>query len=114
MIFNRVVFKNQNFNFECKNENIKPVIDKKIEDRIQSNNLLELEVAVETDTEFFKAAGSTLQKAQAYAIALFVMVNSIYEKELNITLYIPWLTLQVLSSSPMKFFTGFRPNKSIF
>jgi hypothetical protein len=84
-------FKNQNFNFECKNENIKPVIDKKIEDRIQSNNLLELEVAVETDTEFFKAAGSTLQKAQAYAIALFVMVNSIYEKELNITLYIPWL-----------------------
>ncbi|MBI5324153.1 MAG: T9SS type A sorting domain-containing protein [Ignavibacteriae bacterium] len=56
-----------------------------------TNDLLELELAVETDTEFFKATGSNPALAQAYAIAIFTMVNAIYEDELNISIKLSWL-----------------------
>src|SRR3989339_94037 len=56
-----------------------------------SNELLELELAVGTDTEFFKATGGNTALAQAYAIAIFSMVDVIYEEQLNISIKLSWL-----------------------
>lgn len=58
--------------------------------RILSNELLEVELALETDSEFFTAAGSDLEKAQAYAIAMMSLVSDIYEKEIKVRVYVPW------------------------
>ncbi|TAL67540.1 MAG: T9SS type A sorting domain-containing protein [Bacteroidetes bacterium] len=60
-------------------------------DKPLTNELLEVELAVETDTEFFKNTGSNLSLAQAYTIAIFSMVNAIYEEQLNISIKISWL-----------------------
>ncbi len=56
-----------------------------------SNNLLEVNIAIETDTRFFDAAGGSLDKAQSYITALLAMVNVIYEREVNVRLYLSWL-----------------------
>ncbi len=58
---------------------------------ITSNKLIELEVALETDTRFYAAAGASLAKAQSYALAVFSMVNAVYEREVNIRIHISWL-----------------------
>ncbi|MFM8437381.1 MAG: M12 family metallo-peptidase, partial [Candidatus Kapaibacterium sp.] len=58
--------------------------------RILSNDLLEVELALETDSEFFTAAGSDLEKAQAYAIAMMSLVSDIYEKEIKVRVHVPW------------------------
>lgn len=53
--------------------------------------LLQVDVAVETDVEFFKATGSTLLKAQAYTAALYSVVSAIYEDEVRVSVYLPWV-----------------------
>lgn len=65
--------------------------------RVLSNQLLEVELALETDSEFFMAAGSDLAKAQSYAMAILSLVSDIYEKELNIRVYVPWYNCWTLS-----------------
>jgi len=56
-----------------------------------TKKLLQVSVAVETDSEFFTATGSDETKAQAYAMAIFSMVSAIYEEEIGVTFYIPWM-----------------------
>jgi len=53
--------------------------------------LLEAELALETDTDFFKACGSDIKKAQAYAISLINMVSLLYIREVNIAIKLTWL-----------------------
>lgn len=55
------------------------------------NQLLEFGLALETDTEFYKACGSDIKKAQAYAIAIINMVSVLYTREVNITINLKWL-----------------------
>ncbi len=75
------------------NEVNKPFDNKFIKStsKLQSKDLLEVKVAVETDTDFFDNTGGTPEKAQAYALAIFTMVDAIYEEQLNVSVYIPWL-----------------------
>jgi concanavalin A-like lectin/glucanase superfamily protein/metallopeptidase family M12-like protein/type IX secretion system substrate protein len=84
----------RNYNFNCYTDDLKIDLEKKIrltQNRMLSDEMLEVEIALETDSEFFKACGSDLEKARNYALAIFSMVSAIYEKQLNITLYIPWM-----------------------
>ena len=60
-------------------------------DLLAAKNILEVELAVETDSEFFTATGGTVAKAQAYAVAMYAVVSSIYEDEAHITIRIPWM-----------------------
>lgn len=60
-------------------------------DVLAAKNILEVELAVETDSEFFTATGGTVAKAQAYAVAMYAVVSSIYEDEAHITIRIPWM-----------------------
>ncbi|WKZ77335.1 MAG: M12 family metallo-peptidase [Candidatus Kapaibacterium sp.] len=48
--------------------------------------MLEAELAVETDVEFFKAAGGTVDAAAQYIAALYAVVSSFFEDETRITL----------------------------
>jgi|GEM_PF-1601602 len=57
---------------------------------ISPATLLETEVAVEADYEYFRASGGEISSAVAYTAALFSMVSVLYEDELNVTLHIPW------------------------
>lgn len=60
--------------------------------------LLEVDIAVEADTKFFLETGGTIEKATAYIIGLMSMASVIYEDELNVTLYLPWI--KVWTSNP--------------
>ncbi|KXK57535.1 MAG: fibronectin type III domain-containing protein [Chlorobi bacterium] len=60
-------------------------------DVLAAKSILEVELAVETDSEFFTATGGTVEKAQAYAVAMYAVVSSIYEDELHVTIHIPWM-----------------------
>ncbi|MGA2298539.1 MAG: LamG-like jellyroll fold domain-containing protein [FCB group bacterium] len=60
-------------------------------DKPLTDSLIETEIAIETDTEFFKATGSDTAKAQAYAIALLSLVSRVYEEEVNVCFYLTWL-----------------------
>lgn len=52
--------------------------------------LLQTEIAVEADYEYFRATGGDFDKAVAYTAALFSMVSVLYENEVNVTFHIPW------------------------
>lgn len=58
---------------------------------LATKKLLELELALETDSEFFTATGGSVEKTQAYAAALYAAVSSIYEDELHVTIHLSWL-----------------------
>lgn len=53
--------------------------------------LLQVDLAVETDVEFFKATGGTLEKAQAYTAALYSVLSAIYEDEVHVTVHLSWV-----------------------
>ncbi len=79
---------------ELLKQQLKEKLNKKLNSNTtMSEELLEIEVAVETDSEFYKATGSDLELAQAYTIAIYTLVSRIYEDFLNITIYIPWLKI---------------------
>ncbi len=54
------------------------------------STLLQTDIAIEADYEYFRATGSTMDKAIAYTTALFSMVSTFYEDELNVMFHIPW------------------------
>lgn len=58
---------------------------------VNTTGLLEAEVAIEADNDFYKAAGNTDTKVLSYIGALFSMSSSIYEDEAHITFRIPWV-----------------------
>lgn len=60
-------------------------------DVLAAKKILEVDLAVETDSEFFTATGGTVAKAQAYAVAMYAVVSSIYEDEVHVTIRIPWM-----------------------
>ncbi|MFA6571997.1 MAG: M12 family metallo-peptidase, partial [Bacteroidota bacterium] len=66
--------------------------------KLLSNDLLECELAIETDTEFFKAAGSDLNKATAYLTALFSFVSRLYEEQVRITFHLNFV--KIWTNSP--------------
>ena len=87
-------YRGQKLNFQCDMSKMEDKIFKEnkiFEPKALSNNLLETELALETDTEFFKAAGGTLAKSQAYALSLISLVSMVYEDEVNICFYLTWL-----------------------
>lgn len=61
------------------------------EELLLSNDLLELELAIETDTEFFMATGNNLEKAQAYILTLLTQVSKIYQNFINVRIKVSWL-----------------------
>lgn len=58
---------------------------------LEEKPLLQVDVAVETDVEFFKATGSSFEKAQAYTAALYSVLSAIYEDEAHITVHLSWV-----------------------
>ncbi|MFH1050735.1 MAG: LamG-like jellyroll fold domain-containing protein [bacterium] len=56
-----------------------------------SNELLELELAIETDTEFFKATGNDFDKAQAYILTLLTQVSMLYEENIDLRIKLTWV-----------------------
>ncbi|MFC2131811.1 LamG-like jellyroll fold domain-containing protein [Bacteroidota bacterium] len=85
---------NRQFNYEAIANDVEELLNDKYKyskAKTQSGELLELELALETDTEFFKKTGGTLEKAQTYAIALMSLISSIYEEHINVTIYLTWL-----------------------
>ncbi len=52
--------------------------------------LKELELAVETDTEFFKSTGGSEEKATSYLTALMSTVSSLYQREIGVVIKIVW------------------------
>jgi hypothetical protein len=78
---------------------IMKIIEKyKADGRPMSNELLELELALETDTEFFKARGSNFDLVQAYIITLMTRVSMIYEQFIDVRIKLKWL--KVWTDSP--------------
>ncbi len=66
--------------------------DRKFETQaVNTTGLLEAEIAIEADNDFYKAAGNTDTKVLSYIGALFSMSSSIYEDEAHITFRIPWV-----------------------
>jgi hypothetical protein len=62
-------------------------------DKPLSNELLELELAIETDTEFFKATGSDYKKARAYILTLLTQMNMIYLEFINVSINLTWIKI---------------------
>ncbi|MDA3844415.1 MAG: M12 family metallo-peptidase [Candidatus Kapabacteria bacterium] len=94
LIDERTFYKDLPFDFTCFTDDIESGLAEKLKSKslhTQSEKILEVEIALETDTEFFKACGSDTDKAQWYALNLFAMVTTIYEEQLGITIYIPAL-----------------------
>ncbi len=58
---------------------------------VNTTGLLEAEIAIEADNDFYKAAGNSDTKVLSYIGALFSMSSSIYEDEAHITFRIPWV-----------------------
>jgi hypothetical protein len=94
LISEKKFYSKGNFDFNCYSDILQQDFKdthKNYKYKTLSDKMLEVEVAVETDSEFFTATGGTVEKAQAYTLALFSMVSAIYEEELNVIIYIPWL-----------------------
>lgn len=62
-------------------------------DKILTNDLLELELALETDTEFYKATGSDYKKASAYILSLLTQMNMIYQEFINVRIKLTWVKI---------------------
>jgi hypothetical protein len=67
-----------------KNQNSPPTAQSK-------NDLLQVDIAVEADTCFYRAAGNDMTKVLGYIASLFAMSSVIYEDEAGITWHIPWV-----------------------
>ncbi len=66
--------------------------------KVLASALLEVEIAVEADTKFFMETGGTVEKATAYIVSLMSLASVIYEDELNVRFYLPWI--KVWTGSP--------------
>ncbi len=56
-----------------------------------SGVLLETELALETDSDFFVNTGGTIEKARAYALAVVTLVDMLYEEFINVRIRVVWL-----------------------
>ncbi len=54
-------------------------------DRALSTDLLEFQLAIDTDYKMFQRFGGDYEKMQEYVLSLIAMVSSIYEDEINVT-----------------------------
>ncbi|MEI8134301.1 MAG: M12 family metallo-peptidase [bacterium] len=59
--------------------------------KVNQSGLLEAEVAVEADNDFYTAAGGTNAKVVSYIGSLFSMSSAIFEDEAHISLRVPWV-----------------------
>lgn len=94
---------NRSSDFASSLENFKCLADEKkliqnIENQgktsgILSNDLLQAEIAIETDSEFYKNTGSDTNKAKLYILALISLVSHYYELETDICFYVNWLKI---------------------
>ncbi len=65
-------------------------------DRTQAQDdetLLELELAVETDTQFYSLMNNDIERQLEYITAVYAMISNIYEEYVNVTFYINRLFL---------------------
>ncbi len=86
-------YRGGNFGFSCYSdfqEDVELKFDK-VNAKLLSDEALEVEIAIETDTEFFNACGSDVDKARDYALAIFAMVSRIYQESMGISFYVTWI-----------------------
>jgi hypothetical protein len=103
------LFKN---GFDCGNERIEQMQPaekngkkKNIEQsRPLSNDLLEVEVAIECDTDLFNKLGKDVSRVQKYVVSVFNMVSRIYEDEVNVTYHLPYV--RVWTENPVDPYTA--------
>ena len=57
---------------------------------VRADGLLELEIAVETDSEFYTNTGATEEKASEYLAALMATVSSLYQREVGVVVKVVW------------------------
>jgi hypothetical protein len=69
-----------------------------------SNDLLEVEVAIECDTDLFKKLGKDVTRVQQYVVSVFNMVSRIYEDEVNVTYHLPYV--RVWTENPVDPYTA--------
>ncbi len=81
-------------------ENYDVIVNEKLnkKETLLSNELLELELAIETDTEFFKATGNDFDKAQAYILTVLSQVSQLYEENIDLRIKLSWV--KVWTDSP--------------
>lgn len=58
---------------------------------LAEKKLLQVDIAVETDVEFFKATGGSVDKARSYTAALYSVISAIYEDEVHVIIHLPWV-----------------------
>ena len=68
-------------------------------EKVLSNDLLELELAYEADTEVFKSTGRNLEKAQSYIITILTQVSRLYEQFIDVRIKLTWLKIWTESPS---------------
>ncbi len=95
--------------FNCGDENFEDVRkvlkgQKLEQNHPLSNELLEVEVAVECDTDLFKKFGKDVGRVQRYVASVFNMVSRIYEDEINVTYHLPFV--RIWTESPVDPFTA--------
>lgn len=56
-----------------------------VQERTLSNDLLEFNIAIETDYTLYTRFGRNLDRMRTYVLSLIAMVSSIYEDEINVT-----------------------------
>jgi len=67
---------------------------KKKGDKTLDNRMLEMQVIVETTSTFFtKIASGNEQKAANYIVSLFNAVNTLYRRELNLNIILPYVQI---------------------
>lgn len=67
-----------------------PVLDPVV---LAAKPLLQLDLAVETDVEFYKNTGKDVDKAKAYIAALYAVISSIYEEEIRVTIHLTYVKI---------------------
>lgn len=60
---------------------------------LQSDKLLQVNIAVESDTKFFNETGKDSAKAAAYIASLISLASVMYEDDLKVSLFIPWMKI---------------------
>jgi len=61
--------------------------------RMQSNTMLLAQIAIEGDGEFYSAHGRSLSRAANYALTVVGAISAIYQRDVNITLQVPYLRI---------------------
>ena len=68
-----------------------------IQNSLDNGKLLQTDIAVEADSQFYGAIGGDPSKTIAYIGAIFSMSSMIYEDEANLTHHLTWIKVWTTS-----------------